>query len=257
MNKSNKSNENIQTAYTTLLIVAIALVSVAAATFAWFSIADMAKLSKMKFDITTGKSLRFDLDEHQSFDDYKQSLSFEDIRQRILKDTGVDIAKDPLEPVTTSDAKVFTYENGETADISSGHYYEFTLHFMSTCNMVVHLTSENSEDAIDGTMILSENADTPKAMRIGFLTDDITYAYDQELNQKTEKRNKITFFGLLPADKMVYNNTNLLFLIKEGQDVPLKVCVWLEGTDEACSNEIKESSYEIRLRFEGFDEESL
>ena len=46
-----------------------------------------------------------------------------------------------LEPVTTADEEVFTYENGAVVSDTSGAYLTFTLHFMAEKDMLVHLTS--------------------------------------------------------------------------------------------------------------------
>lgn len=248
----NQEKQKNNTVSTTILIVLLALLAVTAATWAWFSIADQTKLSQMRMDITTGKSLRFDLDSHELFDDYIASLSFDAIADRILKEQGIDITQISMEPVTTEDGIHFFYQNG--AEAEKKDVIEFQLHFMSTTDMEVHLTSENSKNGIDGTLVTSENDSTPLAMRIAFLVDGDCYVFDPGMGGFSEKKSKMTTFGLYSADKMQYNNTNILFHAMENVNVPVTVRIWLEGTDEACSNEIKNSDFEIRLRFEGTDE---
>lgn len=237
---------------TTFVIVMLALIAITTATIAWFSIADQTRLSSMKMDITSGKSLRFDLDPHLLFDEYQKTLSFDDIAKRILKDKGIDIKANPMEPVTTEDGVHFFYENGDPAEAKD--IIEFQLNFMSTTDMIVHLTSENSNKATDGTLISSDNQDTALAMRIAFIIDGNCYVFDPGMGGTSKKNSNMTLFGLYPSDKMLYNESNTLFRAAENVNVPVTVRVWVEGTDEACTNEIKNTDYEIRLRFEGTDE---
>ena len=77
--------------------------------------------------------------------------------------------EEPLNPVTTRDCVTFTLRNGAVVSADSGSYLEFTLHFIATEDVVVHLTSENSAGRTDGTLVSSQTQDAlPKAMRISF-----------------------------------------------------------------------------------------
>ena len=69
--------------HTSILLVLLALVSITAATVAWFSIADRTKVRSMSMEITTGVNLRFDLDAHDTFDEYVKTLEFEQSGERI------------------------------------------------------------------------------------------------------------------------------------------------------------------------------
>ena len=72
----------------TLLVLLIALVAMTAVTYAWFSISDNARLSMMRMDVTTGPSLRMDLVPHATFEEYKRTLTFREIADKIKADTG-------------------------------------------------------------------------------------------------------------------------------------------------------------------------
>ena len=50
---------------------------------------------------------------------------------------------------------------------------------------------------------------------------------------------------------MKINNDNAMFSLKEGVDKAVEVHIWMEGTDLACTDELKGSNYSIRLRFTG------
>lgn len=253
MRKKDKTMRN--RLLTSVLLVLLALVAVTAATVAWFSIADNTRVRSMSLDIITDVDLRMDLDAHNTIDQYVKTLSFESIAQRIQQEKGFSMKETPLDPVTTSDYHVFTYENGSTVDAGKGAYLEFTLHFMAEKDMTVHLTSANSSDgAQDGTLITSRNAALPKAMRISFTTDGKTWVYDPGMGNTSDGSSGATIFGLPSADTMTTSDDNAMFDLKQGVDKPVVVHIWLEGTDPACTDELRSSDYEIRLRFTGTDE---
>ena len=240
---------------TSVLLVLLALVAVTAATVAWFSIADNTRVRSMSLDIITDVDLRMDLDAHSTIEQYVKTLSFESIAQRIQQEKGFSMQETPLDPVTTSDYSVFTYENGSTVDATKGAYLEFTLHFMAEKDMTVHLTSANSSDGtLDGTLISSRNAALPEAMRISFTADGKTWVYDPGMGNTSDSSSGASVFGLPSAETMTTSDDNAMFALKQGVDKPVLVHIWLEGTDPVCTDELRSSDYEIRLRFTGTDE---
>ena len=148
------------------------------ATFAWFSIADSAKTRMLMIDANADGSLRFDLDEHATFDEYVHSLGFDQISARIASEKGVDIDASKLKPVTTSDYQTFTFEDGSTADPATGAYLEFTLHFMSSTDLRVRLTGQDGNGGVSGTRFSSETQGMASAMRMSFTADGHTWVYD-------------------------------------------------------------------------------
>ncbi len=227
--EENKKKTQKTLLKTSILLSMMALVALTAVTVAWFSIADNARVRTMSLELITGVDLRMDLDPHETIEEYVKTLTFEDISQRILEEKGFSMEEVPLEPVTTSDYKRFTYENGAVVEPASGAYLEFTLHFMGEKDMLVHLTEENSSaDEADGTAVNSKNPELPQAMRIAFTVDGKTTVYD-------------------PGKKQ------LLFSLKKEEDKEVKVHIWLEGTDPACTDALRNADYEIRLRFDGTD----
>ena len=232
-NVRSETTAGRQMVLTSVVLVLLALVSVTAATIAWFSIADRTKVRSMSMDITTGSNLRFDLDAHDAFEDYVKTLTFDQIAARISREKGFDMREVPLEPVTTADYATFTTEDGTVVAGGEGAYLEFTLHFMATEDMVVHLTAENSTGGNDGTAVTSSNPALPAAIRISFTIGNQTRIYDPEGG----------------------NSEMELFPIKEYTDQPVVVHIWLEGTDEACTDALRGADYAIRLRFVGTDED--
>ena len=252
MSKKEQKNPARNRLYTSILLVLLALVAVTAATVAWFSIADRAKVKTMSLDIIADSDLRMDLDPHSSIDQYVKTLSFEQIAERIQKEKGFSMETTPLEPVTTSDQQTFTYEDGRTVQDTSGAYLEFTLHFMSANDTVVHLTSANSgAGEEDGTAVMSGNSALPASMRISFTADNTTWIYDPGMDSTSNTEGSAKTFGLPGADAMNINNDNAMFSLKEGVNKEVKVHIWMEGTDPACTDELKGSDYSIRLRFTG------
>ena len=252
MNKKQNNKTVRSRLYTSVLLVLTAFVAVTAATVAWFSIADRAKVKTMSLDIIADADLRMDLDSHSTIDQYVKTLSFEQIAARIQQEKGFSMETTPLEPVTTADYETFTYENGKTVENTSGAYLEFTLHFMAAKDMIVHLTSANSSSgAEDGTLIMSQNAALPESMRIAFSADGKTWNYDPGMGGTSSTEGSVRTFGLPEASAMKENEDNAMFSLKEGQDKEVKVHIWLEGTDEACTDELRGSDYSIRLRFTG------
>lgn len=253
MKKEARDNTG-QRLYITIILFLLAVVSLTAATAAWFTIADHSKVQSMGLDIYSGASLRFDLVPHDTLEEYTKTLEFEEIASYVLQHEGTDWKNNPLEPVTTKNCTVFTSEKGKRIDAKSGSYLEFTLHFMAAEDMVVHLTSENSKDKEDGTRVLSDSGGLVEAMRISFTSEQGTSVYDP--GDGEDPLDGINTFTLPSADKMVYNDSNALFSLKAYQNLPVKVRVWLEGTDKACTDELRGTEYSIRLRFEGTDEDN-
>ena len=243
-----------QRLYISLMLVVIALVAVTAATVAWFSIADRTRVNTMGLDIVADVEMRMDLDQHDTIDQYVHTLSFEDIAQRIRKDKGFSPGETPLDPVTTTDLTTFTGEDGTVVSDDSGSYLEFTLHFMAAKDMIVHLTSADSQDGKgDGTKIGSDAAALPEAMRISFSTDGKHWIYDPGRGDSANENGTITTFGLASRDEMKLSEHNAMFSLKEGQDKAVKVHIWLEGTDPRCTDALKKARYSIRMRFTGTD----
>ena len=258
--KKEKSPE-AKRLYLSILLALIALVSIVAASVAWFTIADFTKVYSMGLDVTSGTNLRFDLDPHEKYEDYVKTLTFLEIARRIKTDKGFDMLSVPLEPVTTTDYQTFTLEDGTIKKSTSGAYLEFTLHFMATQDMLLHLTSASTKDEKtgksneDGTAVHSSNPALPPAMRISFTADGKTYVYDPGLGDDAKTEGNVTTFGLNGEDKMVLNANNQLFWLSKEVNKPVIVRVWLEGTDPMCTDKLRKADYSISLRFVGTDGE--
>ena len=240
-----------QTLYLSILLVLIALLSVTAASVAWFSIADKTRLHSISMEVSSGPAIRFDLDAHDDITLYRRTLTFDEIADRVLADRGYDMRTVPMDPVTTQDCVEFSLRDGTLVSADSGSYLEFTLHFIATQDVLVHLTSTSSTGRADGTLVSSKTSATlPAAMRISFTADGETVIFDPGLGGGTERVNGLRAFGLPNANQMVYADANVLFSLQKEVDKPVVVRVWMEGTDPACENSLQGADYSIRLRFE-------
>lgn len=248
-NKTAKSGVS-----TSILLVLVALVGITAASLAWFSIADNTRLRAIGVDITTGKNLRFDLDPHEEFEDYVKYLPYQTVADRVFKEKGYDMTKNWMDPVTTDDCETFRYENGTISDPLSGHYWEFTLHFMAQTDMIVHLTSSVSKEGNAGTAFISEYETLPPSMRISFTSEDMTCIWDPGTSETYYIGDGVKVFGLPFGENMVYNNDNALFSLKAYENKPVVVRIWMEGTDPYCNDTLELAELAVRMRFEGTDE---
>ncbi|MBO4331354.1 MAG: hypothetical protein J5827_04685 [Oscillospiraceae bacterium] len=256
MDKEKKQGTR-RMATTSLLLLLIALAAVTATTVAWFSISSRTLVHSMSMDVTAGAALRFDTTAHGEFTEYVETLSVDGIFAKISEQYGFDPYSAKLVPVTTDDGRVFTLRNGTVKEPETGAYLSFTLHFMSTRDMEVHLSSSHSFRGNDGTLISSELAKLPQALRISFTCGDKTVIFDPGATEIDHTSKNILIFGLPQAEDMIYNDTNSLFDIKAETDTPVDIRIWIEGTDEACSDDIRGGDYSIRLRFVGTDENHI
>ncbi len=234
-----------------ILLLLIAIVSVTAATVAWFSVADNGRVQSMNMEITTGTGMRFDLTPHSSFEQYIETLSFDQIVNHMKSEKGFDMRTTSLDPVTTTNYSTFTFEDGQVVSDRSGSFLTFTLHFMAKDNMIVHLTSEDKDDK-DGTLITSKKDNLDKAMRISFTADGRTYVYDPGLGN-TSAGGNVKTFGLPDKSAMEYNDHNAMFPLTANVNKEVVCHVWLEGTDPACVDKLKGGDYQIALKFKGTD----
>ena len=167
---------------------------------------------------------------HASYEDYKATLSFREIRDYVLAERGVDYNTILLEPVTSSDGVNFTFEKGELVTAGDFVFIEYTLHFMSQDDVLLHITTRNSKAGGDGTRIYSETEPAAaRAMRMSFTAEgERSVIYDPHRTESYSVLNESTKICELPADT----------------DVPVKVRIWLEGnlmdlTDDIIDNPAK------------------
>ena len=60
--------------------------------------------------------------------------------------------------------------------------------------------------------------------------------------------------GAYKSIGVTYSDDNALFSLTAYENKPVTLRLWLEGTDEACTDAIRKAEYSVRLRFVGTDE---
>lgn len=241
---------------TTILFLVVGLLSLIGTSFAWFTIADRGRVSSMSIEITNGTNLYFDTEPHESIDDYLKIISLERLSSKTKQLYGYELFQNVLQPTTTKDGKIFTIENGDIVDAKSGYYIEIPLNFISSKDMYVHLTTENEKGILNGTLVDSDNKDLIKTLRISFEADGEVIIYNPSMNEGATKFNDMKMFGLNNSDQMIYSENNALFYLKAFENKEVIMRIWVEGTDEFCTNDLKGSNFSLRFRFAGTDEEN-
>lgn len=241
---------------TTVFFLIVGLLSLIGTTFAWFTIADRGRVSSMSIEITNGANLYFDVEPHEDIDDYFKVISLERLSSKTKQLYGYELSKNVLHPVTTKNGKIFTNENGEKVEANSGYYIEIPLNFISTNDMYVHLTTENEKGMSNGTLVNSDNEKLIKTLRISFEADGENSIYNPSMSEGTSEFNGMKVFGLNKFDQMVYSENNSLFYLRSFENKEVIMRIWIEGTDEYCTNDLKGSTFSLRLRFAGTDKEN-
>ena len=157
-----------------------------------------------------------------------------------------------LQPVTTFDGQNFTYEDGSVAQAQTGAYLEFTLHFISHENVIVRLTGESGSNGEAGTAFSSNVSGLPQAMRMSFTCDEQTWIYNPNLGASSTSSGSVTTFGIVSGSS---NQEANMFSLIADTDKPTVVRIWLEGTDQNCTNMIKGADYSVTMRFEGIEQQ--
>ena len=62
----------------------------------------------------------------------------------------------------------------------------------------------------------------------------------------------MTTFGIVPGGSSEVAN---MFSLVADTDKPTIVRIWLEGTDQNCTNMVKGADYSVSMRFEGIEQQ--
>ncbi len=142
-------------------------------------------------------------------------------------------------------------EDGSSASASTGAYLEFTLHFISLQDCTVRLTGQAGSDGAAGTAFTSTaSSELPLAMRMSFTADGQTWVYNPNGGVSASTSGQTTTFGLDSGEATEASN---MFGLAAEQDKSVVVRIWLEGTDQNCTNVVKGADYSVSMRFQGID----
>ncbi|MDD6004731.1 MAG: hypothetical protein PUC68_03595 [Firmicutes bacterium] len=146
-----------------LLFVVLTLLVLTGSSLAWFTLTDTGRVSTMSLEITGGSELRFDIEEHDNFNDYLKTIPMNRLIDNEIS----------LEPVTTYDGVNYVYEDGSPSEA----YYKIDLYFISSKDMDVYLDKE--------TILNSETPGLISSIRLSFESEDII-TYDPDMSYSEE-----------------------------------------------------------------------
>lgn len=240
----------------TLLFLVAGMLALIGTSFAWFTLSDRGRVSTMSMEITNGVNLYFDTEKHDRVEDYLKVIPFEKMASKVNSLYNYDLKSNSLEPTTTKDGRNYLFEDGTIVKAESGAYIEIPLHFIATKDMYVHLTSENDDRVKNGTLIETSDERLLKVMRISFDTGEQIKIYNPSMKEGVSNFNGMDMFGLNDSNKMIYSENNLLFFLKANEDKEIILRIWVEGTDENCTNDLKGSEFSLKFKFVGTNEEN-
>lgn len=176
-------------AQASLTLLLVAVISITTATYAWFTLTSSTSVQSMVVQVATGTLLRVrdgNLAYSTNIDDYKSTLTVEEVNTALQNQQGYQLDAIRLWPFTSGNGHTLYTQNsnGVPAQIDKGvtaegkNYLELSLWFMSNENMQVYLNGDSAPDAPkdkpNGTLVSSaaENTDARKpvdrAVRLSF-----------------------------------------------------------------------------------------
>lgn len=236
----------------------LAVLGLTTATYAWFTVNTFAGVQDFELKISTADDLRVSMDNHGSdIEQYTHEITNQMLNNYLRKNYNLTLEDILLDPVTTTNGKNFTYENGRKADPNdkAGSYFEFECYFIATRDMHVHLSTESVDENGNkgkGTSVTSSSPapqnDVIRANRIAF--DPNGGSVKTYEPHKASAVTSLSTFDL-PSGNMTYNNSNDLFTLDKLTPKKVAVRLWLEGEDPECVNRIQKSQLTVRLSFAG------
>ncbi|MDP4120941.1 MAG: hypothetical protein Q8876_07830 [Bacillota bacterium] len=239
---------------TAVLLCLVTLLGGFTATFAWFSLSSFSSIENMQMTIGTGAQLLVATNNYGTdLSKYSNTITG-DMIDSSLASYNVKLASFKLDPVTSSDGMKFYSKSGVLRAENQNTYLEFSLYFISTKDMWVHLTSNSSDTKKnDGTSVTTTTASASgvtRCVRISF-SDPQNDTKIYEPNKGTPVANQATFD--LPSP-MKYTNDNRLFDLKSLTPTKITIRLWVEGNDPECVNNIQSAQLGVLLGFAGTDE---
>jgi len=233
----------------------ITVLGLLSSSYAWFSVNTFAGVDTLDLHISVSAQLKVSMEDHGTdLDKYVKVITNEMIDGYLGK-YNTSIAETVLDPVTTSDGKVFTNKGGTERQPNDRSYLEFVCYFIATEDMWVHLTTEDSEqNGVDGTAVTSADnlpkAEVVQCTRVGFSTDTEMAVYEPH---KATQINSLKTFDL-PAGQMVYTNDTRLFHLEQLTPTKVTIRLWVDGEDPQCDDDVQDADLSVQLGFIGCDE---
>lgn len=233
----------------------LAILGLSTATYAWFTVNTFAGVEDFEMKISTGEQLLVSMENHgTNLDLYTHTITNEMI-DSYLRKQGTSLDDIILDPVTSDDGSKFRFEHGNPAKANEA-YLEYECYFIATCDMWVHLTTEDAEYAEDSGTRVSSNSPAPQNEVTQACRVDFESAKNGVSTYEPNKGNPVTRLTTfdLPKGTMVYNNGNRLFHLDEMTPTKVTVRLWIDGEDPQCDDDIQEANLRVQLSFIGCDD---
>lgn len=247
----NRAQKRIQLKVSILVFI-LALLAIISATLAWFTLNTFSSIDDLEMTIGTGAEL-FISDKNHGTDLslYGKTITNEMVNEQLAK-YNTSLAEIKLDPVTSSNGRVFYSEEGGDRTENTGGFLEFDVYLIATEDMWIHLTSDDTENNAKNGTLVSTNSSAPmsnvtRAVRISF-TGDGESAKIYEPNSGSPVGGQTTFD--LP-EPMRYTDNTRLFKINSMEPYKTTIRIWIEGEDPECINNIRDSHLSVRLCFKG------
>ena len=242
-----------------IYLVIIAFMLLIATTLAWFTVSSLAGVNSLEMTIGTGVELKVATENYgKDLEKYTHNITTEMIEQTLRKNYNATLQNMLLDPVTTKEGAKFYNQGGSQRDPNKDTYLEYDLYFISTEDMWVHLTTDESERGKnDGTSVTTTETgvkrDVVRCTRVSF-TSESNEAAIYEPNKDTAVAGQTTFD--LPAGSMTYSNGTRLFHLTALTPKKVTIRLWVEGEDPQCNDNVQSANLSVQLQFRGTDEEN-
>lgn len=233
----------------------ITVLSMLTTSYAWFTVNTFAGVDTLDLHISVSAQLKVSMEDHgDDLDKYVKVITNEMI-DGYLQQYDTSIEDTVLDPVTSTNGRVFTNKGGAEREPNDRSYLEFDCYFIGTEDMWVHLTTEDTEQGADDGTAVTSSSNLPKAevvqcTRVGFATEDEMAVY--EPNKATQINSLATFD--LPGGTMVYSNNTRLFHLEAMTPKKVTIRLWIDGEDPQCDDDVQEAELSVKLGFVGCDE---
>lgn len=242
-----------------LYLVIIAFLLLLATTLAWFTVSSLAAVNNLEMTIGTGVELKVSTENHGAdLDLYTHEITNEMIEEALRKNYNSTLEDMLLDPVTSQKGDVFYNQGGTRQEPNDNTYLEYDLYFISSDDMWVHLTTdESAAGKDDGTRVSSNDVgakgEVVQCTRVSFISE----TGDSEIyepNQGYAVAGQTTFD--LPSGNMVYTNDTRLFHLTALTPKKVTIRLWIEGEDPQCDDDVQSANLQVQLQFRGTDEEN-
>ena len=227
------------------------------ASYAWFTVNTFAGVNKLDLHISVSAQLKVSMEDHGTDLSLYQKTITNDMVNSYLARQNTSLDDILLDPVTSSDGKVFTNQRGTVREANDRSYLEFQCYFIATEDMWVHLTTEDTSEELTGeagTSITSESpspmAEVVQCTRVGFTTENDTATYEPN---KVGQVTPLATFDL-PSGEMKYSDSTRLFHLNTLEPTLVTIRVWIDGEDPQCDNDVQNADLSVKLGFIGCDE---